>query len=327
MATLSELESVGTDEAGCPRVLARELLGERIVVARLGSEVVAMHGTCPHRGADLALGWVSEASDAIVCRYHGFEWGANGRIVRVPALEAAGKSLPAGKSWCAATYPTIVRYGLIWVCLGAEPRLPLVDVFEAGDPAYRPLHQRPDAWRATCGRIVEASLDTYHFAFTHRGTIGDPSVPGAPVAATLDIDGAYAIEYELAQPAVTDVTYLSSDAPGTVRSRYRFVAQPSVVYMVKSTGTVTFATLLAMHPRNAGETVIYRTIFLARDGKFDADAFQRTQNAVFREDKVVVESQRPSEVSSDLDAELHALMDRPTVGYRRWLASLGVSAS
>jgi hypothetical protein len=56
VATLQELQEVGTDEHGMQRVLAKELLGERIVIARLQGEVVVMHGTCPRRGAGPWLG-------------------------------------------------------------------------------------------------------------------------------------------------------------------------------------------------------------------------------------------------------------------------------
>src|SRR5213593_4776236 len=104
VATVQELEEVGIDERGMRRVLAKELLGERIVVARLQGAVVAMHGTCPHRGVALARGWVNGACSAVVCRYHGFEWGASGRLHRIPALEAEGTQLPTGEAWRVQTY-------------------------------------------------------------------------------------------------------------------------------------------------------------------------------------------------------------------------------
>jgi phenylpropionate dioxygenase-like ring-hydroxylating dioxygenase large terminal subunit len=329
VASVEELNGVGVDEYGTPRVLARELLGRRIIVARLRTGVVAMDATCPHRGADLGLGWVNDTCDAVVCRYHGFEWGADGTISRIPALEAAGRSLPTGEGWRVATFPTVVRYGLVWVCLAAEPRLPVIDLPEAEDDEFRSLPQPTETWSAMCGRVVEASLDTYHFAFAHRSSIGDPGLPAAPVAHVVPESSAYAIEYDIAQPAAEAVTY-DRAAPvdaATVVSRYRFAVQPSVVSMMKKTGDVAFAALLAMHPRDAEETVVYRRIYPHRSWQVDLDAFVRTQAQVFSEDRLVVESQRPWELASDLDAELHALMDRPTVGYRRWLASLGIAFS
>jgi vanillate O-demethylase monooxygenase subunit len=328
VATVDELDTLGVDEYGTQRVLARELLGRRIVIARLQDGVVAIDATCPHRGADLALGWVNDTCDAVVCRYHGFEWGADGSIRRIPALEAVGRSLPTGVGWRAETFPTEVRYGLVWVCLAREPRLPVVDLPQAEDDDFVALPQPTETWQATCGRMVEASLDTYHFAFAHRSSIGNPDLPAAPVATVVASDSAYCIEYDIVQPAAEAVTYASSSAQEqTVVSHYRFAVQPSVVTMTKSTGDVSFAAMLAMHPRSAEETTVYRRIYPHRDWDVDLDAFQRTQAQVFAEDRLVVESQRPWELATDLDEELHALMDRPTVGYRRWLSSLGVSFS
>jgi nitrite reductase/ring-hydroxylating ferredoxin subunit len=80
VATVHELDTLGVDEHGMPRVLGKELLGERIVLARLDGQVVAMHGTCPHRGVALERGCLNAYRCAVVCRYHGFEWGANGRL-------------------------------------------------------------------------------------------------------------------------------------------------------------------------------------------------------------------------------------------------------
>ncbi|MES1248317.1 MAG: aromatic ring-hydroxylating dioxygenase subunit alpha [Actinomycetota bacterium] len=326
VASVEELDEAGVDEYGTPRVLARELLGRRIVVARLRDGVVAMDATCPHRGADLGLGWVSDAADAVVCRYHGFEWGGDGAVCRIPALEAAGHSLPAGSGWRVETFPVVVRYGLVWVCLAAEPALPVVDLPQAEDDGFLALPQPTETWQATCGRMVEASLDTYHFAFAHRTSIGDPSLPAAPTATVVPSDSAYCIEYDIVQPAAEAVTYASS-SDETVVSHYRFAVQPSVVTMTKSTGDVAFAALLALHPRSVDETTVYRRIYPHRGWDVDLDAFQQMQAQVFAEDRLVVESQRPWELATDLDEELHALMDRPTVGYRRWLSSLGVAFS
>jgi phenylpropionate dioxygenase-like ring-hydroxylating dioxygenase large terminal subunit len=328
VASVDELDRLGIDEYGTQRVLARELLGRRIVVARLHDGVVAMDATCPHRGADLGRGWVNDACDAVVCRYHGFEWGADGTIRRIPALEAVGRSLPTGPGWRAETFPTVVRYGLVWVCLAAEPRLPVIDLPQAEDDEFLSLPQPNETWQATCGRMVEASLDTYHFAFAHRSSIGNPDLPSAPVAKAVASDSAYCIEYDIVQPAAEAVTYASSSArERTVVSHYSFAVQPSVVTMTKSSRDVSFAAMLAMHPHSAEATTVYRLIYPHRDWNVDLDAFQRTQARVFAEDRLVVESQRPWELATDLDQELHALMDRPTVGYRRWLSSLGVAFS
>ena len=334
VATAKELDELGVDEYGTPKVLGRELLGERLVLARLDGEIVCLHGTCPHRGADLGLGWLSADGCNVVCRYHGFEWGADGRIARIPALEAAGKPLPTGAGWRVERHPTVVRYGLVWVCLEQEPQLPLLDVPEADNPEHLTLVRPPQEWHANCGRMVEASLDTYHFAFTHRTSIGDPGYPDAPVTDVTAADDHYLIQYDIDQPDTPMINY-GTDAVEEARattvtfvtSHYDFYAVPSGIHMIKTTGGVRFATLLAMCPIDAHRTTAYRIIFPHRDWDVDHEQFQRIEDAIFAEDRLVVESQRPWELKTDLDAELHALMDRPTVGYRRWLSAMGIEYS
>lgn len=327
VARLAELDELGVDEHGMRRVLGKELLGERIVVARLGDRVVAMHGTCPHRGAGLEIGWVNCDATAVACRYHGFEWAADGRILRVPAIEAEGRAVPTGRNWRVQTYPTVVKYGLIWVCLEPQPRFPILHVPEADDPAYVALPIRETAWRAGCGRIVESSLDTYHFAFAHWGTIGDPSKPEAPKTTVEVRDDCFYIEYSIQQPRNKTVTY----APETTEAgadfltaRYQFWAIPNSVHLLKSAEHVGFGVFVGLCPVRPHLTAFYRILYVSRDWDLDHDEFQRTQNLLNKQDQDVVESQRPWELSTDLDAELQAYVDRPTVDYRRWLARLGI---
>src|SRR3989304_2296245 len=46
------------------------VLGERLVIARMGGEVAAFPDLCVHRGAALSLGWVE--GDQLRCAFHGW---------------------------------------------------------------------------------------------------------------------------------------------------------------------------------------------------------------------------------------------------------------
>jgi vanillate O-demethylase monooxygenase subunit len=328
VAPRAALAAVGQNEHARPRVLAAEVLGERIILAELEDDVVALHGTCPHRGAGLDLGWVNDDCTAVVCRYHGFEWGASGALRRIPAFAVEGRPLPAGPAWRVATYPTIVQYGLIWVCLEPRPRLPLLAAPPHDDPAYVTLPIAEQEWRAGCGRIVEAFMDTYHFPFTHWGSLGDPSQPAAPRAeVALHADHFYSL-YRTEQPNTRAVNYGSAGAGGAraalLTSTYRMWAVPNAIYFLKTTGDVCFGVLAAVCPVGPGHSRLFRVMYASRDWDTDHEQLQRTQDAINAEDRLVVESMRPWELSTDLDAELQTTMDRPTVSFRRWLAGLGV---
>ncbi|MFN8443258.1 MAG: hypothetical protein U0175_20955 [Caldilineaceae bacterium] len=47
--------------------------------------------------------------------------------------------------------------------------------------------------------------------------------------------------------------------------------------------------------------------------------------AIFEEDRLVGEEQRPELLPLDLQAELHLRSDRMAIGYRKWLRQLGLS--
>src|SRR5260370_14342445 len=86
VATVAEFNAPRLDEFGRQQPLPVELLGERLVLARLDGQVVALDGTCPHRGAGLHVGWVAEDALAVVCRYHRAEGCSGGKIRSCPSI-------------------------------------------------------------------------------------------------------------------------------------------------------------------------------------------------------------------------------------------------
>jgi phenylpropionate dioxygenase-like ring-hydroxylating dioxygenase large terminal subunit len=51
----------------------------------------------------------------------------------------------------------------------------------------------------------------------------------------------------------------------------------------------------------------------------------RRQDAVFAQDRAIVETQHPERIPLDLREELHVRSDRLAVAYRRWLKELGIT--
>lgn len=68
--------------------IRRTLLDQEIVLYRgRNGQPIALQNRCAHRSYPLHLGELN--GDCIVCGYHGFEYGADGRCAYVPALGAA----------------------------------------------------------------------------------------------------------------------------------------------------------------------------------------------------------------------------------------------
>ena len=84
------------------RPMHADLLGEPLVLWRgPGGRPQALSDLCVHRGTALSLGWVD--GPELVCAYHGWRYGADGRCVAIPQLEDPGR-VPA-KARVAATRP------------------------------------------------------------------------------------------------------------------------------------------------------------------------------------------------------------------------------
>lgn len=144
------------------------LLATRLVVFRTGGgETVVLRNRCPHRGGALNLGQVM--GDGIQCPYHGWRFGADGSCTYIPA-NPPGALIP--KNAGVESYPVVVRYGLVWTCLGVPltpaPCLPELESLEMTYLAGEPVD-------VAAGIVAAAEnfRDVAHFPFVHRGTMGE----------------------------------------------------------------------------------------------------------------------------------------------------------
>jgi phenylpropionate dioxygenase-like ring-hydroxylating dioxygenase large terminal subunit len=98
------------------RPVAATLLDQRLVIWRTKDGVSVANDLCFHRGVPLSMGMVEK--DQLICKYHGFHYGANGQCTLIPADPNA--SIPA--KLCLTTYPLQEAYGLIWTTLRGDDR-------------------------------------------------------------------------------------------------------------------------------------------------------------------------------------------------------------
>ena len=120
--------------------LGRTICNERIAFFRgAQGKVAAVEDFCPHRGAALSLGRVSDGK--LVCGYHGLEMGCDGKVVSMPGQRVRG--FPANKS-----YAVEERYGFIWVWPG-DPVAADADLIPQLEWHADPAHADP-AWYPRC---------------------------------------------------------------------------------------------------------------------------------------------------------------------------------
>lgn len=288
------------------------LLGERLVLARLGNRLACFRDLCVHRGTPLSLGFVD--GDAMVCGYHGWAYDAEGTCIRIPSLPE-GRAIPARAR--AEAYRVEERYGLIWVALD-EPARPIPEFDEFDDPRFTGYFIGPFVWKCSAARAVENFVDQAHFAWVHEGVLGDRSRPEVPD-----------IQVER-QP--DSIRFALEDAPNpsqpVAHRRVYRVDRPFTVYQQKrrdvdAAREVFFYTVSPTAPKEA-----LNFLWIMRD--YDLTPLEEARRKEIsriaaEQDRVVVESQRPEELPLDLAAEMHLKgPDSVAVAYRRMLAELGV---
>jgi phenylpropionate dioxygenase-like ring-hydroxylating dioxygenase large terminal subunit len=159
---------------GAPRPV--RLFGQEYVLwAPAGGDAVVTQPYCPHRGAHLSAAGVR--GDRLICRYHGWEYTPSGACAHIPQLEPSTPIPPKAKL---DTWPVVVRYGLLWTCVGTptEPGPPAW--FEADQLGWRVQVDFFEPWAVSALRVVDNNIDQSHPAFVHQGTFGDPSQPQVP---------------------------------------------------------------------------------------------------------------------------------------------------
>ena len=115
---------------------------------------------CPHRGAQMHLGWVE--GDDIRCLYHGWKFDCSGQCVEQPAEEAGFARKVRARSW-----PTREHMGLVFAYFG-----------EGEPPPWPPYPEPPQPGLIHCWNVetvpcnwlqcYENTADEVHVAFVHR---------------------------------------------------------------------------------------------------------------------------------------------------------------
>ena len=143
-----------------------QILGLPFVAFR-GTDGVphVLANTCVHRGGSLANGWVKDG--CVVCPYHGWRYGGDGKCKLVPSLEPDAKPPARAK---VDSYPVQEKYGIVFAFLGdlpEEERAPLYEIQEYADPEWRSTELMILEPACYYERSLENGMDPVHNEFVH----------------------------------------------------------------------------------------------------------------------------------------------------------------
>jgi phenylpropionate dioxygenase-like ring-hydroxylating dioxygenase large terminal subunit len=132
----------------------------------------AMEDRCLHRRAPLSAGRV--VGDTIQCPYHGWCYGGDGVVVRIPSL---GPAATPPSRFEITTYPVVERYGIVWLWWGNPataddelvPDIPFLSPDGGHGATFSSLR-----YSAPQDLVVENLLDLTHLDFVHGAVFGDP---------------------------------------------------------------------------------------------------------------------------------------------------------
>jgi phenylpropionate dioxygenase-like ring-hydroxylating dioxygenase large terminal subunit len=157
------------DELKPGAVLARTICGEPIAFFRgLEGQLGALEDRCCHRHYPLAAAGGSVVGNNIQCGYHGLQFDASGKCVKIPAQDRVPDSVRV------RSYPVAERHRCVWLWMGDAARADLSAIPNPGfldDPAW--------GWRgfrlpvkSSYRFLIENLLDLSHSTFLHGATIG-----------------------------------------------------------------------------------------------------------------------------------------------------------
>ncbi|NND73866.1 MAG: aromatic ring-hydroxylating dioxygenase subunit alpha [Ilumatobacter sp.] len=304
------------DVATEPRAVT--LLGARYVLWRTSgasgaTAVVAAADRCPHRDGPLSGGEVTDG--CIVCPYHGWTYGADGRCVLVPS---AGPEAPVPSAARLALAAVRERYGLVWISPGEPAGEPPI-IPQDGDPSYRRVTAGVELWRTSATRMTDNFCDVAHFPFVHAGTIGadtDPLVAGIEIEQLDDDFTGYRyvvdVRDERGEP-VRQVMSTGFALPFTVRSNTTYETGPRTGHER--------VLLLCTTPVDDASSLFTFVVWRNHDHDLPAEELLAFDRAIGAEDKAMLE-QIPGHLRLDPGATVDVRADRLSVRWRRMLSRL-----
>jgi len=165
---------VRSEDLGYNQPAKAKVLGCNLVAFRDQSgDAHVLSDTCTHRGGSLGGSWSAGpnvprmVNGCIVCPYHGWEFGGDGKCKNIPSI-GYGKKPPARAK--VDSYPVQEKYGIVFAFLGDEPeetRPPLLDIEEYGQEGWVANEVLVLEVPYYYERSIENGLDPAHNEFVH----------------------------------------------------------------------------------------------------------------------------------------------------------------
>ncbi len=292
------------------------LLGEPLVVFRIGGHVQVARNQCPHRGSPLSRGFYE--ADCLVCPYHGLRFAASGACVAFPSRPDARLV----RRLDLTTFQSCESDGLVWTCLDepitAEP--PDWSTFSNTD--MQTFQIGPVRWDTSASRVAENFNDIAHFSTIHRATFGPSDRPVAPQVITpteMGLTSCLKVHQQYRNTLDGSVEEIEADY------RYDFTFPFSSMLTITYPDRETECIQMSAAPESSNSCLVYQQSARTNLGDDPLEPWRDFQAAVNEEDRIICEALQPQQVPFSLDqgGEVALATDAFSIAYRRlWKRTL-----
>ena len=158
-------------------LISRRILGEPVVMFRREDGTpVAFVDRCPHKLAPLSRGEL--VGDLIQCGYHGMQYDALGKCVRIPGQP------PIPASARLRRFALAEKYNAVWIWGGdpdaADPSR-IIDIPSYGKPGWGLVDGQYLHFSTGYLNLTDNLVDPAHTSYVHKRTIGNAGGEDVPV--------------------------------------------------------------------------------------------------------------------------------------------------
>lgn len=288
--------------------MAVDHLGQPIILTRAkDGNIHAFLNACRHRGVRLVDGNEVKRRPSMVCPYHNWAYGMDGKLISVPLEE----SFPNLDKSCRSlkALPCEVRHGFIWVNPNPAGSLDLdkhlgeiskdLEGFGIESDAFfkQSLKRKKTNWKL----IVDAFLDGYHVKRLHKNTVGPFFIDCAAVTETCGTH----IRSTVARNELVEAFELEKE-------QWDYRHHCTFAYQIFPNTTLIFhpdyTSILSVYPIAPDETLVSHICLIPEEPKDEAArahydrAFSIIENGVFEaEDFFVCEQAQKGMLSNAND--------------------------
>jgi nitrite reductase/ring-hydroxylating ferredoxin subunit len=158
-----------SSEVGEGEIIGRGFLDGRVVIFRADDGLArVMSAFCPHLGADLSVGKVVGAH--VQCAFHHWEYDSDGVCAKT------GIPGPVPLAARLFRFPTLERWGIIWVFNGATPLFDLPELPYDDDELLIGAYKYPEPFACDPWVFAANTPDMQHLKVIHKVefTVPDP---------------------------------------------------------------------------------------------------------------------------------------------------------